>query len=252
MIFNDYDKYAEIRQKELKNKAKKSHCFVEKPMMSSMLPDLLNKKILLVGCGTGEEIEILEKVNAKDVVGIDISKHSIEIAKKTYPKYTFIEADMHGIPFEDETFDFVYSSLALHYAKDIDNVIKEIKRVLKSEGQFLFSVGHPLRWSTTKINIEGASYRVLGYNDNDLECDNLGEYMSYNSHVHYFSNNEVLEFFTGPPSMYFKILVKNGFEVIDFSESQCIEDCKKVNINYYKKFYEFPHFMAFLSKKKHL
>lgn len=246
---NEYDKFAEMRQRELKEKSKKSHSFVEKPMMSSMLPNLLGKKILLLGCGTGEEIEILEKAKASNMVGIDLSKRSIEIAKKTYPKYNFLVADMYNIPFEDKSFDFVYSSLVLHYAKDVDKVIKEVKRVLKPGGGFLFSVGHPLRWSTVKINIEGANYSVLGYDNNDTAKENIGEYMSYNSHKHYFPNNEVLEFFSGPPSMYFKLLVKNGFEVIDFSESQCIEECKKIDINYYKRFHEFPQFMAFYSKK---
>ena len=47
---NDYDKFASKRHYEVTNGIKKSLRFVEKPMMISMLPDLKDKKILMLGC----------------------------------------------------------------------------------------------------------------------------------------------------------------------------------------------------------
>lgn len=70
---NDYDKFALKRQQDIINGLKPSHRFVEKPMMKSMMPDLKDKRILMLGCGTGEESVLLESFGAdpKNIVGID-------------------------------------------------------------------------------------------------------------------------------------------------------------------------------------
>ena len=79
---NDYEKKKKKRHYEVINGMKKSLRFVEKPMMISMLPNLEGKRVLMLGCGTAEESEILSKYNPKKITGIDISSKSIMIAKK--------------------------------------------------------------------------------------------------------------------------------------------------------------------------
>lgn len=247
---NNYDKYAKLRQEELMKGLSKPHRFVEKPMMKSMTPDLTNKKVLMLGCGTGEESKMLKTFGAAYLVGIDISDHSVEIAKNTYKDCDFVVGDMHNIPFDAESFDFVYSSLTIHYSKDPGKVYKEIYRVLKKDGELLFSVGHPLRWASTKIEVENISSRIIGYSDNDeFEQTVYGNYNTFKEHTHHFREGEVLSFYVGSPSMWFKLLIKNGFSVIDFTESQCTEEAKQIDEKYYKRFFEIPQFMAFLAKK---
>ena len=103
---NDYNEYAKERQERLLNGMMPSHRFVEKPMMMSMMPNLKGKKVLMLGCGTGEESKFLKNfgVNSEDLVGIDISSKSIELAQESYPDIKFIVADMADLPFEDNTF----------------------------------------------------------------------------------------------------------------------------------------------------
>ena len=62
---NDYDKFAEQRHYDVTNGKKLALLYAEKPMMLSMLPDLKAKRILLLGCGTAEESELLSKYNPK-------------------------------------------------------------------------------------------------------------------------------------------------------------------------------------------
>ena len=66
-----------------------AHKFLEKPAMYKKLPDLKDKSILCIGCGTGEECEHLKSLGAKRVVGIDISKGLIDFAKKVILIWNF-------------------------------------------------------------------------------------------------------------------------------------------------------------------
>lgn len=251
---NDYDKYAKERQERLVNGAMPAHRFVEKPMMKNMMPNLKDKKILMLGCGTGEECNLLETFGAdkENLVGIDLSKESIKIAKATYPDVEFIVGDMNNLPFEENTFDFIYSSLAVHYSATPDKIYKEVYRVLKTDGLFLFSVAHPIRWSSTHKEIEGNIYRIIGCSRDDNASEVFGNYNTFKQYTHNFFSwgvSETLSFYVGSPSFHFKLLRKTDFEILDFTESSATEETKEVDINYYKKNKELPQFMAFLVKK---
>lgn len=251
---NDYDKYAKERQERLLNGMMPSHRFVEKPMMKSMMPNLKNKKILMLGCGTGEECNLLEMFGAdrKNLVGMDLSKEFIRIAKKTHPDVEFIVGDMNSLSFKENTFDFVYSSLAIHYSSTPDKTYKEVYRVLKKDGLFLFSVGHPIRWSSAHKEIDGKMYRIIGCSKDDNESEVLGNYNTFKEYTHSFFSwdvKEKLSFYVGSPSFHFKLLRRANFEILDFTESSAIEETKAEDINYYQKNKELPQFMAFLAIK---
>ena len=251
---NDYNRYAKERQERLLNGMMPSHRFVEKPMMMSMMPNLKGKKVLMLGCGTGEESKFLKNfgVNSEDLVGIDISSKSIELAQESYPDIKFIVADMADLPFEDNTFDFVYSSLTIHYSSNPESVYKEVYRVLKNDGEFLFSVGHPIRLASNHKEIDGKMYRLTGCARDDSENEVFGSYNTFKEFTHTFFSwdmNETLSFYVGPPSFHFKLLRKTNFSVLDFTESKAIEEAKDIDINYYTKNKELPQFMAFLAKK---
>lgn len=77
----------------------------------------------------------------------DLSDELITIAKKSYPECEFQVMDMQKLDFSEDTFDFVYSSLAIHYVEDWNKVFKEVYRVLKPNSCFLFSCGHPVRFA---------------------------------------------------------------------------------------------------------
>ena len=249
-MINDYDSKAKKRQEGILNKTNRAHSFVEKPMMKSMMRNLKGKKVLMLGCGTGDEARLLEEFNAKDIVGIDISKESIEIAKKTYPEYKFIIGDMHKLPFEDNCFDFVYSSLSIHYSENPEKVYNEVYRVLKKKGYFLFSVGHPMRWTSEKVMIENEEYKLLGYQNSSTENKIYGNYNSFTKIEEYLACEDMtFLLYIGSPSMHFKLLRKCGFKVEDFSESKCIDELKEIDYNYWYRYHEFPQFMAFLAHK---
>ncbi|PQD96759.1 hypothetical protein CYL18_02400 [Pradoshia eiseniae] len=101
--------------------------------------------ILDVGCGTGRElIKMGELAGDKaKLVGVDKAERCIEQAKAAVKKderYTFMAADLaQQLPFEDDTFDLIFSKDVLECIVDKRGFLEEIHRVLKPGGQIVMA-----------------------------------------------------------------------------------------------------------------
>lgn len=103
---------------------------------------LKNKQVLDHGCGDGRFAFKLLELGAESVVGIDNSPSMIQLANDYLghtqsPNIQFIEADGNALPFENESFDVVFSNFVFHHFRDIEAPLKEIERVLKSNGHLV-------------------------------------------------------------------------------------------------------------------
>ena len=95
--------------------------------------NIKNSKILEIGCGMGTHAELLCKnVKNLDYTGIDITKKRFEVRNL---KGKIIEADAESMPFEKESFDYVWSWGVIHHSKNTERIISEIWRVLKPGGK---------------------------------------------------------------------------------------------------------------------
>ena len=169
---NEYDK---LRKEK---KGYNANDLIEIPNFRSLLPDVKNKTILDLGCGYGETDKYLKEQGASFVLGIDISKHMIEIANKEN-KLDGIEykvMPMEDISNIDKKFDIVISSLAFHYIKDYNKLIKDIYNLLNDNGVLIFSQEHPLatapiipKEQEKRIDINNKRYFLLSdYNRNGI------------------------------------------------------------------------------------
>jgi ubiquinone/menaquinone biosynthesis C-methylase UbiE len=86
------------------------------------------KTILDVGCGPGLYCEKLNE-NGYDIIGVDYSENTIELAKQKYPGITFMVADGYNLPFQDNQFDIVLSIGALQCIIEHEKFLKELIRV---------------------------------------------------------------------------------------------------------------------------
>ena len=88
-------------------------------------------RILDVGCGKAFLLyEFTQVVPGVEVAGIDISQYAIENAKEEVRPYLQV-ADAKKLPFEDKSFDLVYSINTLHnlFCYDMVDAVKEMERV---------------------------------------------------------------------------------------------------------------------------
>ena len=141
---------------------------IEQPAMRKLLPDLNGKSVLDLGCGYGHNCIDFVNRGATRVVGIDISEKMLDVAKEesVNAKIEYRNMSMTDISNLNETFDFIYSSLAFHYVKDFDAFAKDMYSVLNAGGQLLFSQEHPIITST----VDGAGH---------FNKDENGEKVSY-------------------------------------------------------------------------
>jgi len=103
------------------------------------------ERVLEVGCGTGSDLLQFAK-NGSDAWGIDITPAHIRLAQERVGRLGRVcFGDASRIPFEDGSFDFVYSMGVLHHIDRVEEVVKEILRVLRPGGTFKVFVYN--RWS---------------------------------------------------------------------------------------------------------
>jgi len=91
--------------------------------------DMKGLSVLEIGSGTGFQLKFL-KERARCAVGIDI-KSSIFRENQIE---NIIEYDGRNIPFDDSSFDMVFSSNVLEHISDIDGFLVEMKRALRDDG----------------------------------------------------------------------------------------------------------------------
>lgn len=114
--------------------------------LKKVLPDFKGKRVLDLGCGYGWHCIYAMEQGASSVVGVDLSRKMLEVAreKTPYPQVEYICSAMEDVEFPAESFDVILSSLAVHYVEDYESLIIKIHRMLKSGGTLVFTVEHPV------------------------------------------------------------------------------------------------------------
>jgi ubiquinone/menaquinone biosynthesis C-methylase UbiE len=99
-------------------------------------------RVLDLACGSGEpsiSIAALLKGTGR-VVGVDFAAAPLEVARERASKRgldnaEFLRADVHALPFENESFDRVTSRMGVMFFSDLHKALGEMRRVLKPGGK---------------------------------------------------------------------------------------------------------------------
>lgn len=107
-------------------------------------------RILEIGCGAAQCSRWLAK-SGRDVVACDISAgmlaHAARLNEQTGIDFPLIAADVRALPFNDASFDTVFTSFgAIGFIPDLLPAFREIARVLRPGGTWVYSATHPFSW----------------------------------------------------------------------------------------------------------
>jgi ubiquinone/menaquinone biosynthesis C-methylase UbiE len=110
-----------------------------------LFPSFSGKRVLELGCGAGYDAYQFCR-NGADYTGIDIAPENPERVKKYLSFYGYApkltEGDAENLPFEDESFEVVFSNGVLHHTPDIEKSLDEAHPVLGHHGEFYVIVYH--------------------------------------------------------------------------------------------------------------
>jgi ubiquinone/menaquinone biosynthesis C-methylase UbiE len=112
-------------------------------------------KMLEIGCGRGEMLQNFKELGLK-VQGIDLSPKAPEFQKDIDIKVGNVEEE--NLPYEDNSFDIIYSKSVLEHFYYPERYIKEAYRVLKPNGLILTLV--PDWESNYKIYFDDYTHRT--------------------------------------------------------------------------------------------
>jgi SAM-dependent methyltransferase len=139
------------------------------------------------GCGPGQATKFLFDAGVKDIIGIDISPGMVNVARRLFPYIKFETGDLLALPYEENYFSSAVAFYAIvHFDYDqIAKAFKEINRVLRKDGHFLFS-----------FHVGDETVHFDKANDIDVDID-----------LHFFQTNRILE-----------LLRDSKFKIIDTIE----------------------------------
>lgn len=160
---DDYDQFA-VLQNEVCSR------LLEKLEVVKIKPEW----ILDAGTGTGKAIPALfARYKKAQLVALDLSENMLDKSARhggMLRSPHLVCADVECLPFSDDTFDLIFSSLSLQWCNDLNAALLEAKRVLKPGGLFVFTTFGPdtlkeLRHSWNQVDDANHVNRFIDMHD---------------------------------------------------------------------------------------
>jgi SAM-dependent methyltransferase len=193
-------------------------------ILGSSSTTLPQSRVLDLGCGYGWFVRWARENGASYIQGIDISEKMIEKAKSfdkdakpaSTPEVSYEIRDLETLILDEESYDFVYSSLTFHYIEDLARLLRQIHSCLKKgnngsgNGKLVFSVEHPIYSSPVRpaadwIDVKGAGEEEEG------KVWPLNSYSEEGLRVTSWLGTDGVRKYHRTTETYVSLLLENGF-----------------------------------------
>jgi len=129
-------------------------------LVAEIADQFLAKRMLDLGCGTGDLVRYLGRAFNHSYSGIDQSESEIAIARKSFPDWSFDFGRAEAMPYGRNEFECIVSHMFLHMVSDLGGTLSEIRRVLKPGGVFVSLYRDP---GYVNSNLKGIREIIWGY-----------------------------------------------------------------------------------------
>jgi len=114
------------------------------PSAVDIRPDVVaGKTFLNIGCGGGYEGLLFAGYGVR-YIGVDFSHNAVRLTRELIRKAGFdgvgFQAEAEALPFRDGSIEYVYSSGVLHHTPNIEQTLKEVRRVLAPGGTAMIAL----------------------------------------------------------------------------------------------------------------
>lgn len=106
----------------------------------ALCPENPKQAILDLGCGTGYCLPMLHgRYPQANFLGADIAPGMLAWAKQQHEQFEFTLADAENLPFTANSFDLIFSNLAVQWCEDFNRVLSQAYECLKPGGHLVLS-----------------------------------------------------------------------------------------------------------------
>jgi ubiquinone/menaquinone biosynthesis C-methylase UbiE len=195
------------------------------------------KTLLIVGCGTGGDLDSWVKYKPEKIIAIDLFNYTKAwemqaqyFLRKYNVDVEFIQADLTDLSIiSNESIDIIGSDAVFEHLKEFDKCLQEMKRVLSKDG-LLYSTFGPLWNCWGGDHISGSDSFNNGYNHILLDKSDYINYLNSFGEYNHDSNdgrtwiyNDLFSYYK--PSDYIQSLEDLGFS---FSWKSVILDPRSI------------------------
>jgi ubiquinone/menaquinone biosynthesis C-methylase UbiE len=128
---------------------------IQRAVSATLASRLASGKLLDIGTGTGRLLELLGQERPQlALFGLDRSAGMLNAARQARAQLNLVRGAAEALPFPNESFDVVTSTLSFHHWSDQPEALSEVRRVLRPGGAFALadvSIDDLPRWEPVRV-----------------------------------------------------------------------------------------------------
>ena len=149
-IEKEWDAIAPIRDTQISKGKDISFSKVLLPAINQLTINSDFNRVLDVGCGVGFVTELLS-IKASSIVGVDLSKRSVEFAQKRlsnthHASFFYGSIEEFAEQVAPHSFSLAVANMTLMAAIDLVGLLRSVARLVRTGAHFIFTTTHPCFW----------------------------------------------------------------------------------------------------------